>query len=260
MVLGHRFAVLNDLALSDVRLTVDDMFIDRSIVDTYGVTVTDVSCRDEPARWSRPEPVTRRTVVLIRSGLFRRRVGSHEVVLDSSGGYLPAPGTEESFAHPVGDDRCTSIAVSEDEFDALLGSRVRPEVITTTPRLDVAHRALIAGHGPAQHRMSSLSGPTYWSAQRWTRITHGAPRQRDAPWTGYANCWPPTAAQHWMILRGRRSFRRSTSAGSSGRRPGRRSPAIGSSCGCGLPLINSRTAVPILLRSRPRTGSPIRRI
>lgn len=120
------------------------MHSEQTIVDGSGVTVTDVSCHAEPYGWSFPEPVTRRTIVLIRAGLFRRRVGSHDVVLDSSTGYLPDPGTEASFAHPSGDDRCTSITLPEAELEALLGPADRPEMIITDPRLDLAHRALIA--------------------------------------------------------------------------------------------------------------------
>lgn len=120
------------------------MHIEQTIVDASGVTVTDVSCRAEPYGWSAPEPVTGPTVVLIRSGLFQRRVGSRDAVLDSSMGYLPTPGTEASFAHPAGDDRCTSITVSEAELEALLGPANRPRLITTSPRLDLTHRVLVA--------------------------------------------------------------------------------------------------------------------
>jgi AraC-like DNA-binding protein len=117
----------------------------QTIVATPTVVVNDVRCAHEPPGWSAPELVERRTVVLIRSGLFRRRVGTREMVLDSSTGYLPRPGTEEAFAHPAGGDRCTSIAVCDEEMSALLGAGGVPDTaIETTPQIDVAHRALLA--------------------------------------------------------------------------------------------------------------------
>ena len=121
------------------------MLTSRALVATSTVTVNDVRCVHEPAGWTVPEPVLHQTVVLIRSGLFRRRVGMREMVLDSSAGYLPLPGTEQAFAHPVGGDRCTSVAVSDEEMSALLGVDGCPDAaIETTPHIDIAHRALLA--------------------------------------------------------------------------------------------------------------------
>jgi AraC-like DNA-binding protein len=118
----------------------------QTLVATPTITVNDVRCAHEPPGWTAPEPVQRRTVVLIRSGLFRRRIGKREMVLDSSTGYLPRLGTEHAFAHPAGGDRCTSIAVCDEEMSALLGEGGGPPdaVVETTPQIDVAHRALLA--------------------------------------------------------------------------------------------------------------------
>jgi AraC-like DNA-binding protein len=117
----------------------------QPLVATATVTVNDVRCVHEPVSWTAPEPVLRHTVVLIRSGLFRRRVGKREMVLDASAGYLPRSGTEQAFAHPVGGDRCTSIAVCDEEMLALLGASGWPDAaIETTPHIDIAHCALLA--------------------------------------------------------------------------------------------------------------------
>jgi len=154
------------------------MHSERTIVDADGVTVTDVSCHAEPGGWSAPEPVTRQSVVLIRSGLFRRRVGNQDTVLDASTGYLSTPGTEASFAHPAGDDRCTSITVP----DSLLRSTDRREMIISDPRLDLAHRTLIArarsGAAPDElaERAHVLVGTALAAAR--PRLTVAAIRER----------------------------------------------------------------------------------
>jgi AraC-like DNA-binding protein len=114
-----------------------------TVVETPTLRVDDVRCSASSPGWSAPEPVTWRAVVLVRSGVFRRRVGSREVVLDPSSGYLPRPGTEQSFAHPAGGDRCTSIKIAPEELTALTGGgTVPPGDFISTVETQVAHRAL----------------------------------------------------------------------------------------------------------------------
>jgi AraC-like DNA-binding protein len=120
----------------------------QTIVATPTIAVDAVRCSDERDDWTVPEPVHHRTLVLIRSGLFRRRVGSRDAVLDSSSAYLPRPGTEQAFAHPMGGDRCTSMAIRDPEIAALLADCRWPDTrIAVSPETDLAHRALLARAG-----------------------------------------------------------------------------------------------------------------
>ncbi len=121
------------------------MLTGHVILQTRTISAADVCCMHEPWDWSSPEPVQLRRLILVRSGMFRRRVGRQESLLDSSTGYLSTPGTDQSFAHPAGGDRCTSITLTEQEFTATLAGRL-PDigVVGTTLEIDIAHRALLA--------------------------------------------------------------------------------------------------------------------
>jgi AraC-like DNA-binding protein len=110
------------------------------------VTVAEVGCDATTARWSQPEPVTSFGVVLVGSGLFRRRVDGVESLADPVAGYLQRPGSIQQVAHPCGGDRCTVIIPSP----VLLGSLVDhaagagDQPLFTAPALDLGHRMLLA--------------------------------------------------------------------------------------------------------------------
>lgn len=110
------------------------------------VGVAEVGCDARTARWSQPEPVTSFSVVLVRAGLFRRRVDGVESLADPVAGYLQRPGSTQQVAHPCGGDRCTVITPSP----VLLGSLVDPaagacdQPLFISPAIDLAHWMLLA--------------------------------------------------------------------------------------------------------------------
>jgi AraC-like DNA-binding protein len=118
----------------------------RMLLDGPAVTVAEVGCDASTARWSEPEPVAGFSVVLVRSGLFRRRVDGMESLADPVAGYLQRPGSIQQVAHPSGGDRCTVITPSP----VLLGSLIDhaagagDQPLFTSPALDLAHRMLLA--------------------------------------------------------------------------------------------------------------------
>lgn len=123
------------------------MLTSRMLVEAYGVTVADVRCRGESPGWSPVEPVDGVGVVLVRSGLFRRRVDGADSVLDAASGYLQWPGGEQRVAHPAGGDRCTSLTLTGSSAESLVGDARMPggdQRLSVRPSLDLAHRELVA--------------------------------------------------------------------------------------------------------------------
>jgi AraC-like DNA-binding protein len=90
--------------------------------------------------WSPAEEVTRGSLVLVRRGVFVRRVGGATVVADVTTGYVQQPGEWQQVAHPAGGDVCTSIGVPGDLADRL--AHAGP--LTVTAAADLAHRRLAA--------------------------------------------------------------------------------------------------------------------
>ena len=100
------------------------------------------SCTGHPA-WSDAEVRDDYRLVLVRRGMFRRRVAGGVADLDPTVAYLGAPGEPESFAHPAGGDVCTSVSLSQD-LGERLAAAARP-VLYVDARVDLAHRRLLAG-------------------------------------------------------------------------------------------------------------------
>src|SRR5262245_5795851 len=123
-----------------------------SLLGTPSITVASVRCDGRGSAWSPPESVRHFSVVLVRSGLFRRQVGGSEIVVDACSGYLERAGSEQRFAHPVGGDICTTFTVNSALLDATIHGAALPKdrvdgPIFTSPTVDVAHRALLARAG-----------------------------------------------------------------------------------------------------------------
>jgi AraC-like DNA-binding protein len=109
------------------------------LLDEPGLRVAEVRCTGGGASWAAPEPTTAYGVVLVRRGVFRRRVDGVESLVDPVTGYVQRPGTEQRFAHPAGGDVCTSITASWPwQPPAVTGA------VLVSPQVDVAHRRLIA--------------------------------------------------------------------------------------------------------------------
>jgi AraC-like DNA-binding protein len=111
----------------------------RSLLDSPALRLTTVGCSGG-ASWSPAEPVTTAAVVLVRRGVFRRRVNGVESLADTTTGYLQRPGEHQQVAHPAGGDVCTTIGVPPELADRL--ARAGP--LTVPPAADVAHRRLLA--------------------------------------------------------------------------------------------------------------------
>ncbi|MFE7524315.1 helix-turn-helix domain-containing protein [Kitasatospora sp. NPDC057542] len=108
--------------------------------------ISAVACGSDHARWSPPEVHRGHRMVLVRHGRFRRRAAGVAADLDPNLGYLGTPGEEESFAHPSGGDRCTSISVTPALWRSLAGDDPGPGAATlyVDPGLGLAHRRLLA--------------------------------------------------------------------------------------------------------------------
>ena len=87
-----------------------------------GYSVADVRCPAACSGFGAPEQAGHHVLATIRRGAFVRRVNGQDVLLDSTMGYLAAPGTVAQFAHPVaGGDQCTAIRLSPDLLAAIAG-------------------------------------------------------------------------------------------------------------------------------------------
>jgi AraC-like DNA-binding protein len=117
----------------------------RMVLDSDGFRVADVACGGGPGAWSAEEPIAALSIVLVRSGLFRRRVDGVELVADPMIAYLQRPGSIQQIAHPSGGDACTVI---EPSASVLLDLADSPDVLSDQlfirADLDVDHRTLLA--------------------------------------------------------------------------------------------------------------------
>lgn len=134
----------------------------RLLVDRPDFSVRAVSCRDDHARWSSPEPAEGYGIVLVRAGGFRRASRDGTVLVDPTVGYASTPAEVERFAHPYGGDECTSIRFTEDLW------RGRAGALYVDARIDLAHRLLL--------RATRAADPDYAVAERLIQLLDGADR------------------------------------------------------------------------------------
>lgn len=118
----------------------------RELFCIPGVRLAEVRCGGGEDGWSPEELVTGFGVVLVRSGLFRRRVDGTELVAEPGMAYVQHAGSIQRVAHPVGGDVCTVVALSRAMLGPLLAAaRSLPNApLFTSPAVDVAHRVLVA--------------------------------------------------------------------------------------------------------------------
>ncbi|HKR98743.1 MAG TPA: helix-turn-helix domain-containing protein [Candidatus Dormibacteraeota bacterium] len=110
-----------------------------------GITVTDVRCGGAHA-WSAAEQSTSFGVVLVRAGLFRRRVDGVESIVDPTVAYFERPHQEQQVSHPTdGGDRCTAVALTPDAITRLLAEREQllAGIVHVDAAVDLEHRLLI---------------------------------------------------------------------------------------------------------------------
>ena len=116
----------------------------RVLLDGSAIAVAEHSCDASHGRWSAEEPLTSLSVVLVRSGLFRRRVEGVESVAEPTAGYLQRPGSIQQVAHPCGGDRSTVITPSPLILGTLADHDLADQPLFTSPAVDMAHRVLVA--------------------------------------------------------------------------------------------------------------------
>lgn len=110
------------------------------MLDGPGILIAQVHCDGHDHRWSRAEEVSQLGLVFVRTGVFRRRVGGVESVLDSTTAYVQRPGEVQQIAHPAGADVCTSMTISPEVADQLCDSGL----LHVNTEADLAHRWLVA--------------------------------------------------------------------------------------------------------------------
>jgi AraC-like DNA-binding protein len=157
-----------------------------------GFSVSAVTCDGEHATWTRPEVSAGHRLVLVSRGRFRRRVTGAGATVDPTVGYLGLPGEQESFAHPAGGDRCTSVAIAPELWRLLAGDPARPDrtAVYVDAQLELTHRRMLAAaaSGDLDHALAeellalvasairrTVAGPTPAQAPDTTRA-----RARDA--------------------------------------------------------------------------------
>lgn len=111
----------------------------HDLLDSPSLRLAAVRCRGGPA-WSPEEPVSTPAVVLVRRGVFLRRVDGVASTADTTTGYVQLPGEHQQVSHPAGGDVCTTIAVPPELADR--AAHAGP--VTVTPAADLAHRRLLA--------------------------------------------------------------------------------------------------------------------
>jgi AraC-like DNA-binding protein len=111
----------------------------RELLASPSLSLSAVRCRGAPA-WTAEEPVTSAAVVLVRRGVFLRRVRGVTAAADVTTGYVQRPGEEQQIGHPAGGDVCTTLAVPAEVAERL--ARAGPVVVP--PAADLAHRRLLA--------------------------------------------------------------------------------------------------------------------
>lgn len=147
----------------------------RILLASDGLRVAEVACAGGPSGWTAEEPIGALAIVLVRSGLFRRRVDGNESLADPMIAYLQRPGSIQQIAHPCGGDACTVIEPSA----AALGDlpeppKLRSDQLVIRADLEVDHRVLVArarfGADPFElsERATALAGRLLSGlAERW---------------------------------------------------------------------------------------------
>jgi AraC-like DNA-binding protein len=124
----------------------------RELIESPSLTLAAVRCPGG-ATWSPEEPVGVPAVVLVRRGVFTRRVNGVAAVADTTTGYVQRPGEAQQVTHPAGGDVCTAIGVAADVADRLAAGGP----LTVPPAADLAHRRLLAGSRAGHAHLPDLA-------------------------------------------------------------------------------------------------------
>jgi AraC-like DNA-binding protein len=152
------------------------------ILAADGFLVAEVACGGGSRGWSPEEPVTGPAIVLVRSGIFRRRVNGVDLVVDPMVAYLEHPGTVQQIAHPVGGDLCTVIVPPPEAFDLLTAAPERLLHHRVVPAdVDVRHRALLARYRQGADTFELVERTTRLAGRLLTGFFAGASKGSTDP-------------------------------------------------------------------------------
>jgi AraC-like DNA-binding protein len=166
---------LNILAVStNTAATIRDVLRAIRLLETDEISLTTYVCDGAGHGWSHEEPVEDHAVVLVRSGVFRRRVDGVEVVADPMTGYIEWPGSTHQVAHPCGGDVCTVISLSSRAVGSLLDTEQRP--LFVGPAVDLAHRSLLRSIREAGDMAELIEQTTVLAGQLLDHETAPHPR------------------------------------------------------------------------------------
>jgi AraC-like DNA-binding protein len=118
----------------------------KRIVARPQFAISAVTCRNDNHRWSATEVNADYTVVLVRSGRFRRRIRGTALDLDPTMAYVAVPGEEQQFAHPAGGDICTAVCLGPVLWRTVAGDETGPVRPTAYVDgwLELVHRRILA--------------------------------------------------------------------------------------------------------------------
>lgn len=114
------------------------------VISGPGATIGQVRCSEARRGWSAEEPVSTLAIVLVRGGLFQRRVNGREHLADAMAGYVQRPGSVQQIAHPAGGDLCTLIAPTPAMLGSLAEQAQALDPLLVSPAADLDHQMLIA--------------------------------------------------------------------------------------------------------------------
>jgi AraC-like DNA-binding protein len=126
----------------------------HDLLESPTLSLAAVRCLGGPA-WSPEEPVTTAAVVLVRRGIFLRRVDGRRSMADLTTGYVQHPGEFQQVSHPAGGDVCTTIGIPPEWADHVALSAPGP--VTVTPAADLAHRRLVSAARAGHSRLPDLA-------------------------------------------------------------------------------------------------------
>jgi AraC-like DNA-binding protein len=164
------------------RGTVSRMRSRDLILAADGFLVAEVACEGGSRGWSAEEPVTGLAIVLVRSGLFRRRVNGVDLVVDPMVAYLERPGTVQQIAHPIEGDLCTVIVPPSETLDRLTEAPGRLLNHLVVPvDVDVHHRALLARYRQGADTFELVERTTTLAERLLTGFFVEAPKASTTP-------------------------------------------------------------------------------